>query len=172
MTDFKQIIQPANVAEPSDVAPVFPSFTDFHAECNRRILEALALTLRDEELARDAAAEGMTRAFQKWSEVGAYSNPAGWVCRVGLNWARSWRRKFRREVPHSELLDDAATPSDFYPELDAAIARLPIDQRAVVVLRYHLDWSEAATAEALGIAPGTVKSRLSRAIEGLRPSVR
>jgi len=133
----------------------------------------LALTLRDDELARDATAEGMTRAYQRWSDVQAYSNPAGWVYRVGLNWALSWRRKFRRESSHPVLPEPGAVPSShFHPELDDAIARLPVDQRAVVVLRYHLDWSEAAIAEALEIAPGTVKSRTSRAIERLRSSIR
>jgi RNA polymerase sigma-70 factor (ECF subfamily) len=51
--------------------------------------------------------------------------------------------------------------------MQAALDRLAVDQRAVVVLRYYLDWSEARTAAALGIAPGTVKSRLSRALDRL-----
>ena len=59
------------------------------------------------------------------------------------------------------------TPVSFEPELDAALAALPVEQRSVVVLRYLLDWSEFQTAEALDIAPGTVKSRLSRALDRL-----
>jgi len=49
-------------------------------------------------------------------------------------------------------------------QLVAALGQLSIDHRTVVVGRYYLDWSEAQLAEALDVAPGTVKSRLSRAL--------
>jgi RNA polymerase sigma-70 factor (ECF subfamily) len=126
------------------------------------------MTLRDDELAADAAAEAMARAYQNWDQVGTYANPAGWVYRVGLNWATSWRRKLRREVPRSDAPEPASPASpDVEPELDAALAELSVEHRSVVVLRYLLDWSEIQTAEALDIAPGTVKSRLSRALDRL-----
>lgn len=54
------------------------------------------------------------------------------------------------------------------PAVFEAVSRLPYDQRAVVVLRLIEDWSEREVADALGIALGTVKSRLSRALEKLR----
>jgi RNA polymerase sigma factor (sigma-70 family) len=53
-------------------------------------------------------------------------------------------------------------------ELDDSLRRLPYDQPAVVVLRYWLGLSEAEIAEALDCRPGTVKSRLSRALRALR----
>ena len=53
---------------------------------------------------------------------------------------------------------------DFYR---AEWAGLPLDQRSVVVLRYYLDWSTEEMAEAMGVAPGTVKSRLHRALRRL-----
>ncbi len=59
----------------------------------------------------------------------------------------------------------AVTVAD--PALDAALGELDVEQRSVVVLRYLLDWSVAETAAALEIAPGTVKSRLSRALHQL-----
>jgi RNA polymerase sigma factor (sigma-70 family) len=49
-----------------------------------------------------------------------------------------------------------------------AISRLPVRQRAMVVLRYYEDMSEAQTAEALGVSVGTVKSAVSRALSKLR----
>ena len=105
---------------------------------------------------------------QRWDDVGRYANPSGWVYRVGLNWARSRRRKWAREVFRSESPDSEASPApEVDPALDEALAALPVEQRSVVVLRYLLDWSEFQTAEALEIAPGTVKSRLSRALERL-----
>ena len=95
------------------------------------------------------------------------SNPAGWVYRVGLNWALRRRRKLVREVFRTNSPDRGTLPVEIEPELDAALAALPVDQRTVVVLRYLLDWSEFQTAADLDIAPGTVKSRLSRGLERL-----
>ena len=53
----------------------------------------------------------------------------------------------------------------------AAVNRLPEEQRLVVVCRFILDLSEAETASVLGLRPGTVKSRLSRALDRLREEV-
>ena len=52
-------------------------------------------------------------------------------------------------------------------DLSEALAQLSEDHRAVVVLRYFLDWSVEQTADALEVSPGTVKSRLSRALDHL-----
>lgn len=149
-------------------SPVAIDFGSFFTEHRIPIAKALTLTLRDEQLGADAMAEGMARAYQRWDEVCRYANPSGWVYRVGLNWARSRRRKWVREVFRSESPDREAQPApEIDPSLDEALAALPVEQRSVVVLRYLLDWSEFQTAEALEIAPGTVKSRLSRALDRL-----
>ncbi len=143
-------------------------FDEFFARHHADMVRALTLALGDVEFGRDAAAEGFARALERWSAVSGYANPSGWVYRVGLNWARSGRRKFRRERIGMRLIEHAA------PELairDAqlidALGHLSIDHRTVVVGRYYLDWSEAELAEALDVAPGTVKSRLSRALSQL-----
>jgi len=52
--------------------------------------------------------------------------------------------------------------------LEDALAQLSIEHRSVVVLRFYFDWTVDQTAEALDIAPGTVKSRLARALPLLR----
>ena len=143
-------------------------FDDFYAANAARIGRALDLTLQHPELAEDALNEAMTRALQKWKQVGAYANPSGWVYRTGMNWARSWLRRRRRERDrplHHRPQDPFAA---FEPGLAAALAGLSEDHRAVVVCRFHLDWSTAETAEALDIAEGTVKSRLSRALDQIR----
>ena len=155
-----------NDVDGDDAAPGL-DFRAFFAENHRPIAQALAMTLRDDTLANDAVAEGMTRAYERWAEVGHYANPAGWTYRVGLNWARSRRRKWVREIFKTDPPEGAMPPVSVEPELDAALAALPVEQRSVVVLRYLLDWSEFQTAEALDIAPGTVKSRLSRALQKL-----
>jgi RNA polymerase sigma-70 factor (ECF subfamily) len=143
-----------------------PTFDGFFVAHHTDLVRALTMTLGDVELGRDAAAEGFARAMPRWNKVSAYANPAGWIYRVGLNWARSRRRKTRREV--AELpTDQAVTPSEPDMALAAALRALSIDHRAVVVGRYYLDWSEAQLAVALDISPGTVKSRLSRALARL-----
>ena len=55
--------------------------------------------------------------------------------------------------------------------LAAALEELPVQQRAVVVLRFYFDWSTEQVAKALGVPNGTVKSRLSRALERLESHV-
>jgi RNA polymerase sigma-70 factor (ECF subfamily) len=142
-------------------------FDAFYREHHDTMVRALGLTLGDADFGRDAAGEGFARALQRWPKVSGYANPAGWVYRVGLNWARSRRRRTGRE--RLGMAIDGAAPaapirSD---ELTRAMHELSVDHRTVVVGRYYFDWSEAQLADALDIAPGTVKSRLSRALTHL-----
>ncbi|WP_085946535.1 sigma-70 family RNA polymerase sigma factor [Ilumatobacter nonamiensis] len=149
-------------------------FDDFFAEHHDRIVRSLCLVLGDVHLGRDAASEGFARALQRWGRVGSYENPAGWIYRVGLNWARSRRRRTVREIPEFSASESrssdgavAAETSDRDLRILPALRRLSVDHRAVVVARYYLDYSEQQIATALDIRPGTVKSRLSRALERL-----
>jgi RNA polymerase sigma factor (sigma-70 family) len=57
---------------------------------------------------------------------------------------------------------------DARDSLHAALLKLPVEQRAVIVLRHLEDLSEQETARLLGIRPGTVKSRLARGLEAMR----
>ncbi len=147
-------------------------FEDFYRSRREQVFRGLALTLRDRDLAADATDEAMARAYQHWRSVSGYSNPGGWVYRVGLNWARSRMRRTKREVRGFRLEDRPAAelaPAD--PSLAAALEQLPLQQRAVVVLRCYFDWSTEQVAKALGVPKGTVKSRLSRALEALESHV-
>ncbi|GAB2577986.1 hypothetical protein Aab01nite_10570 [Paractinoplanes abujensis] len=153
-------------AEPraADQTREFEAFYRAHVD---RIYRALAVTLRRDELAQEAVDEAMARAYAKWSTVATLDNPAGWVFRVGLNWATSFWRKLRRETPPIDGLDHPvadATPDGTL----LALAALPLPQRAVITCRILLDLSTAETAEALGLSEGTVKSRLSRGLAALR----
>ncbi len=142
------------------------AFSVFYDAHYPDLVRALSATLGDAGWGREAADEAMTRAFDRWTDVATYANPAGWTYRVGLNWARSWHRKLARRLPWTD--DGVALPYTPDVELDAAIAELDIKYRSVVVCRYLLDWSTEETADALGIASGTVKSRLSVALDKLR----
>lgn len=144
------------------------AFETFYLDNHAPVARALALTLGDNGLGIEATDEAMTRAYQRWSQVARYDNPAGWVYRVGLNWARSFLRR-RRRTTTSPFVDDAPVedPQPTDPALRIALAALDPKHRSVVVLRYLLDWSVDQTADALDIAPGTVKSRLHRALAQL-----
>ena len=147
-------------------------FEDFYRARREQVYRGLTLTLRDMDLAADATDEAMARAYQHWRTVRNHNNPSGWAYRVGLNWARSRMRRRKREVRGFRLEERAGAefaPSD--PALATALAELPLPQRAVVVLRFYYDWSTEQVAKALGIPTGTVKSRLSRALERLESNV-
>jgi len=155
--------------EQSRAVGAFEAF--YRAEVDR-VYRALAVTLGDPHLAREATDEAMARAYAHWHRVAVCDSPGGWVFRVGLNWATSWWRKFGRERP---TLDDSLGDSGIVEQPDAvagaalvALRRLPIGQRAAVVCRVLLDMTTVETAAVLGVAEGTVKSRLARGLAGLR----
>lgn len=150
------------------------TFEAFYATEAAAVHRAVAATLPDPSRAADAVDEAMARACASWSRVGAYDAPAGWVYRVAMNWATSRWRKLRREA---SLPDDlggrslAAGPeaaSTVGTPAIEALRRLPLDQRRVIACRVLLDLDTATTARALGIAEGTVKSRLARGLAALR----
>lgn len=144
------------------------SFEAFYQTNRQHVFRALALTLGSSDLAADAVDEAMARAYQHWRSVATFDNQAGWVYRVGLNWARSRLRKRKREVL-SERPPEQMTEVTFAdPDLERAVMALPLEARSVVVLRFYLDWSTDEVARTLGIRPGTVKSRLHRAMNELR----
>ena len=158
---------PPDGDEPVDVGLVVRSesaeFSEFYRAHWRGVARGLALTLGNADLASEATDEAMARAYPRWATIRSYDNPAGWVYRVGLNWARSYHRRVTRLIPfahHATVdLDPVADPA-----IRDALLRLDIKQRSVVVCRLLLDWSVDETAAALEISAGTVKSRLHRAL--------
>lgn len=145
-------------------------FEDFYRAYRTRLVRALVLSLGDLDLGVEAADEAMVRAYRRWRTVRTYRNPMGWVYTVGVNWGRSRLRRRRRERPGLENVEATPTAGPDVGVRDA-LAALPLDQRTVVVLRYYLGLSNTETAQALGIAAGTVKSRLSRALDRLGHSL-
>jgi RNA polymerase sigma-70 factor (ECF subfamily) len=145
-----------------------PAFEDFYRIQREPVFRALALTLRDRELAGEAVDEAMARAYQHWRSVSGYDNQPGWAYTVGLNWARTRMRMRKREIITDTVPDRAVEIHLPRPELDRVLAQLDLRSRAVVVLRYYLDWSYEDIAAALRIPLGTVKSRLHRALAAIK----
>ena len=131
--------------------------------------------------AEEAAQDGFVKAFGAlWRfRFGAPFKP--WLLRIVANEARNRRRSAGRRSALALRAAGDVTSGDAAPspeatllgverreELVAALNRLPDHDREALACRYLLDLSEAETAAALGVRPGTVKSRLSRALERLR----
>lgn len=126
----------------------------------------------DWALAEDLVQTALAKSHLSWGRI-RHDDPEGYVRRVLVNtYATWWRRRWRGETP-SEVLPDGTGPDgwasvDDRLALSAALARLPRRQRAVVVLRFHEDLTEAAVAALLGCSVGTVKSQTSKALAKLR----
>jgi RNA polymerase sigma-70 factor (sigma-E family) len=121
-------------------------------------------------LAEDLAAEALTRTFVHWRRVSALEYRDAWILRVVTNLAIDAYAKRRVPATDAEPLDeeDAAV---LRVALAQALKALPARQREAVVLRYLVDLSEADTADALGVARGTVKSHLNRGVRHLRTTL-
>lgn len=143
-------------------------FETFYQEARPKIGRALALALGDADVAAEATDEAMTRAYERWSTVGALPRPEAWVYRVASNWALSIFRRRRLSLHRLYTPTDVDASAVTDPAVHEAVAALDIKHRGVVVCRHLLGWSVAETALALDISEGTVKSRLHRANTALR----
>lgn len=122
--------------------------------------------------AEDLAQTAQLKCYLSWSKVRRADDQDAYVFRVLLNSLRdSKRRRWWGEQPTDEVPDpsqpDATHDLDTSDAVERALGALSAEQRAVVVLRFFAHLTERQTAIALGIAPGTVKSRTSRALASL-----
>lgn len=150
--------------------PADDGFSTFYRDAWPGVARALAVALGDRDLAVEATDEAMARAYPRWRKLSSYDNPGAWVYRVGLNWARSHRRRLARRPP-AVAGRDVDLPPVGDPAVREALLSLPLAQRSVVVCRLLLDWSVEDTAIALGVRPGTVQSRLHRALRSLQDAL-
>lgn len=142
-------------------------FDDFVAARSSALLRTAYLLTHDHALAEDLLQTALTRAWFAWSRVEGHPEP--YVRRILVNtYASWWRRRWNGEVPTGDLPERPVADGDTDHDLWTAMARLPRRQRAVVVLRYFEDLTEAETARLLGCSVGTVKSQTSKAFAKLR----
>jgi RNA polymerase sigma-70 factor (sigma-E family) len=152
------------------------SFEDFVSGSSARLFTmALLLTGRHRAEAEDLLQGVLERAYRRWRRINQGGDPEPYVRRMLVNASTDrWRRLRRR--PEEPLRAARAEPAagDGAAEvadrdlLLRALAVLPARQRAVLVLRYYSDLSEAQTAATLGCSVGSVKSQSSRALARLR----
>lgn len=128
------------------------------------LLHYARLLTRDPQLAEDLVQDALIRVYLRWGSI--REDPVAYTRRTVLNQFLSGRRRRRvAEVPLGET--DPSAPTQV-TDVAAGLDGLTDRERAVVVLRYHLDLSEQQTADMLNIAVGTVKSTSHRALGKLR----
>jgi RNA polymerase sigma-70 factor (sigma-E family) len=123
----------------------------------------------DWHLAEDLVQATFVKLYRHWNRAQADTLDA-YVRKILVNTFLSHRRSRRHEQVMPDVPDRPARTGDVPALLDlsAALARLPRQQRAVLVLRYLEQLSVAETADALGVAEGTVKSQTARGLDALR----
>ena len=134
------------------------------------------------EEAADATQEGFVKAWNALDRFRDDLEFRPWLLRIVVNTARNRRRSAWRfdalraraaalPAPVEQSAEDAAMAATQHDALIAAMARMGARDREVLACRYLLELSEAETAQVLGCAAGTVKSRLSRALGRLRAQI-
>lgn len=145
-----------------------------HARSHVLLRTAFLLT-GDRHLAEDLLQDALARVAQHWESVARDGNPEAYARRVLYHRAvDTWRARRRRPALVGAPLSEPAERGDLFADSDrrlllqAALARLTPKQRAVLVLRFYEDRTEAQTAAVLGCTVSTVKTSTRGALERLR----
>lgn len=148
-------------------------FGRFVAARGRALCRTAYLLTGDWQVGEDLVQETLAKTYLRRSRLRSQAALEPYARKVLVSVFLSWRRRqWHRELPYANVPDRAADD-----ELDglldrrglwSALAGLPAQQRAVLVLRYFEDLTEADIAAVLGCSPGTVKSHASRGLERLR----
>jgi RNA polymerase sigma-70 factor, ECF subfamily len=168
--DERAWVRGAQAGSASDLEALFRSHWP-------RAYRAAYLVVHDRGAAEDIAQEAFLAAVRALDTFDRRRPFGPWLHRIVVNRAIDWTRarSLRREVG-----DDALETAESRPELAAgmpanvtdALASLPPDQRAVIVLRYLLEYTPGEIARMLGLPRGTVNSRLRRGLDALQGRVR
>lgn len=151
-------------------------FRTFVAAQSARLLRIAYLLVGDHSRAEDLLQTALIKTYLAWDRIRADEAIEAYVRRVMATTAVSWwRRRWSVERPTASLPDNAAI--DTSARLDEADAMrrhlltLPARQRAVLVLRYYDDMTEAQIAETLGISRGAVSRYAARGLSALRARI-
>jgi RNA polymerase sigma-70 factor (sigma-E family) len=149
-----------------------PTFDEYVRSRHGELLRFAHVLTGDVHLAGDLVQDALERAGMAWQRIHRKDDPEGYLRRIIANQYLNGLRSRRRErlvsaVPETSYND--GEPRD--TTLWRLLGELPRQQRAVVVLRFYADLSEAQVAEVLGCSIGTVKSNGSRAMAKLRAAL-
>jgi RNA polymerase sigma-70 factor, ECF subfamily len=160
--DERAWVRGAQAGSASDLEALFRAYWP-------RAFRAAYLVAHDAAAAEDIAQEAFLAAIRSLDRFDRRRPFGPWLHRIVVNRAIDWARA-RQLRGETELVDVAAAqPGDGDPErLAAAIARLPPEQRAVIVLRHLLEYTPGEIADLLELPRGTVNSRLRRGLDALK----
>ncbi len=167
------------------------AYAELVSDHQRTIVQLAMNLLGDRDEALDLSQDVFLRVFRTIGRFRGQSSLRTWLYRITINQARNrqrfWRRRHRadqvsldqHEAAHGECPSGTACAPDrvlaqkeLAGRLQDALERLPFDQRTAIVLREVDGLSYEEIAYSLGVAVGTVKSRLTRARQALRHDLR
>jgi RNA polymerase sigma-70 factor, ECF subfamily len=167
------------------------AFAELVADHQRMVVQLAMNLLGDRDEALDLSQEVFLRVFRTIARFRGQSTLRTWIYRIAVNQARNrhrfWRRRHRADqvsldahvATHGDFRSDAEAAPDrvlaqkeLAARLEHALEALPFDQRTAIVLREVDGLSYDEIAYSLGVAIGTVKSRLTRARQTLRSELR
>ena len=146
-------------------------FVAFVQAQQHRLLRSAFLICGDRHLAEDLLQGALVKLALRWRQV-RDGDPEAYLRTIlhrdAISWWRRWRRELLTSAPPPPSGRDTTEDTSVRLVFAAALRRLTPSQRAVLVLRFVEDLSEARTAEVLGVSIGTVKSQTSVAVRRLR----
>jgi RNA polymerase sigma-70 factor (sigma-E family) len=152
-------------------------FAEFVTARSTSLHRAAYLIVGDVALAQDLVQEALTKTYVAWPRLRDTGNAEAYTRKAITTTAISWfRRKGWNNERSTEHLPERHSQGHAESVTSRAwlwecLLRLPVRQRAALVLRYYEDLTEAQTAEAMGCAVGTVKSQVSAALAKLRAQI-
>jgi RNA polymerase sigma-70 factor (ECF subfamily) len=155
-------------------ADAFRTLADRHLDASYRLAHAI---LGQRAEAEDATHDAFVTAWRQWSTLRDPDLFEHWFDRILVNTCRNRLRHASRTRTENLSSDREFVESDAHGAfhdrglLQPAMALLAPDQRVVVALRFYRDLSIDEIASRMGVRPGTVKSRLHRALRGLRTTL-
>lgn len=149
-------------------------FSAYVAQRRPRLVRTVVLLGCPPADAEDVVQAALLKCYRSWPRVAAADHPDAYVHRVLVTTLYDARqRRWNGELPSADLPDRPGADPAWAEGVAVrrALAAMTPEHREVLVLRYFADLSERDTARALGVAPGTVKSRTARALRALAPLV-
>jgi RNA polymerase sigma-70 factor (ECF subfamily) len=142
-----------------------------------RLYGTARLILRDSELAKDAAQQALVRCWRQLPKLQDIGRFDAWLYRILVNAATDEVRRHRRigasvrTIPAEPSIADAAQLIADRDQLERGFRRLSSDQRAVVVLHHYVGLTLDEIATAVGIPPGTARTRYYGALSAMRAAL-
>ena len=150
------------------------SFEAFVLDQHPRLFGALCLLTGDRYEAEEIAQDAFVRIFEKWERVSGLEDPTGYLFRTAMNVFRKRYRRaalaFRRAV-HVAPVDGGFAAVEDREVVVRALMRIPVDQRAALVVTSLLGYPSEEAARILGANPSTVRARATRARAALREEI-